>query len=407
MTGGGREWVFGRGTMVEPPKDAGGGLRPFFSVNRRQVLLGYINKKRSAKMKRMVIFATLVVLSVVFSFSQAFSAPPIEIKWANYFPVPAMQSKICEQFIKDIEAKTQGKVKFTFFPAGTLLTAPKMYDGVVQGIADIGWSNVSYTLGRFKITETLDLPLGFPNAWVANHVANDFYKKFKPKDWDKVHVIAMHSSPVNVVMTSNKPVDELADLKGMNIRGQGYIGDVVAALGATPRAIATPETYDAFLKKVIDGVYLPMETMRAFRLAEVSKYVTECWPIGQVYTFYLVMNKDTWNKLPADVKKVFDEYPFEDKLAATWNDIDIDGKKLGMEKNVRFVQLAPEEGKKWIHAADTVVEKYVKNMVAQGYKESEVRGWIKYARERIDYWLGKQRALKIKSSTGPDDVRIK
>lgn len=358
-------------------------------------------------MKKMIVLTALVLFSVVFLFAhQGFSAP-IELKWSNYFPVPSMQSKICEQFIKDIEAQTKGKVKFVYFPAGTLLTAPKIYDGVQQGIADIGFSNISYTLGRFKQTEALDLPLGFPNAWVSNHVANDFYKKFKPKEWNKVHVLSMHTSPVNVVMTASKPVTKMSDLKGMNIRGQGYIGEVVGALGAVPRAIATPETYDAVLKKVIDGIYIPMETLRAFRFAEVTKNITECWPIGQVYTFYLIMNKDSWNKLPADVQKVFNEYPFEDKLAATWNDIDIDGKKLGIEKKLNFIQLSPAEGQKWIKAGDTVVEKYVKNMVAQGYKESEVRGWIKYARERIGYWLKKQRELKIKSATGPDDVRIK
>ncbi len=356
--------------------------------------------------KLIMVKAFILLVLVIFNSQQAFSAP-IEIKWSGYYPVPAMQSKICEQFIKDIEAKTGGKVKFAYFPAGTLLSAAKIYDGVEQGIADIGFSNISYTLGRFKQTEVLDLPLGFPNAWVSNHVANDFYRKFKPKEWDKVHVLAMHTSPVNVIMTSSKPIHKMSDLKGLNIRGQGYIGEVVAALGATPRAIATPETYDAVMKKVIDGVYIPMETLKVFRFGEVTKHITECWPIGQVYTFYLVMNKDTWNKLPADVKKVFDEYPFEDQLAASWNDIDIDGKNLGRDKKLNFIQLSPAESQQWIKAAETVIDKYVKNMVSQGYSEAEVRGWIKYARERIDYWTRKQRELKIKSSTGPDGMRIK
>jgi TRAP-type mannitol/chloroaromatic compound transport system substrate-binding protein len=119
------------------------------------------------------------------------------------------------------------------------------------------------------------------------------------------------------------------------------------------------------------------------------------------------MNKDTWNKLPDDVKKVFNEYPFEDKLAQTWNEIDIDGKKLGMEKGIQFIQLSPDEAKRWIKAADTVVEKYVKSMVSAGYNEKDVRGWISFVKERIDYWTKKQRELKIKSTTGPEDVRIK
>jgi TRAP-type C4-dicarboxylate transport system substrate-binding protein len=357
-------------------------------------------------MKKLIFFTAIFYLISFFA-SSALCAPAIELKWANYFPVVAMQSKICEEFIKDLEAKTGGKVKFSFFTAGTLLTAPKMYDGVVQGIADIGFSNIGYTVGRFKITEVLDLPLGFPNAWVSNHVVNDFFRKFKPKDWDNVHVLALHASPINVMMTATKPVRKLEDLKGLNIRGLGYIADVVSALGATPRAIPTPEVYDAILKKVVDGVYIPMETFRAFRYAEVIKYTTECWPIGQHYTFYLIMNKDTWNKLPDDVKKVFNEYPFEDKLAQTWNEIDIDGKKLGMGKGIQFIQLSPDEAKRWTKAADAVVEKYVKSMVSAGYNEKDVRGWISFVKERIDYWTKKQRELKIKSTTGPEDVRIK
>ena len=108
-------------------------------------------KKEYGKMKKTTVFMAFVLFSFVLFFShEAVSAPVIELKWSNYFPVPAMQSKICEEFIKEIEAKTQGKVKFSYFPAGTLLTAPKIYDGVVQGIADIGLSNLSYTLGGSK-----------------------------------------------------------------------------------------------------------------------------------------------------------------------------------------------------------------------------------------------------------------
>ena len=331
----------------------------------------------------------------------------IELKFCNYFPVPARQSKICEEFIKDLEARSGGQLKIRFFPAGTLLTAPKMYDGVVEGIADIGFSNISYTFGRFRVTEALDLPLGFPNAWVANHVANDFFREFKPKEWDKIHMLSMHTSPVNVVLTATKPVNKLEDLKGMTVRGQGFIAEVVSALGATPRAIPMPEAYEAMQKRVLEGLMIPMETLRAFRLAEVSKYATECWPIGQVYTFYLIMNKDSWNKLPANIQKIINEYPFEEKLATAWNEIDIDGKNLGMTTGLKFIELPREEMTKWKKAVEPVVDKYVKSMVAAGYKEKEIRELINFARMRIEYWTKKQKELGVKSSTGPSEVRVK
>jgi TRAP-type transport system periplasmic protein len=355
-------------------------------------------------MKRKEIFVFLVLITLLAP-SMVFGAT--QLKFCNYFPVPSAQSKIGEAFIKDLEAQSNGQLKITYFPAGTLLTAPKMYDGVEQGIADIGLSNIGYTFGRFRMTEVLDLPLGFPNAWVANHVANDFFQKFKPKEWDKIHMISMHTSPVNVVLSASKPVNKLEDLKGMTLRGLGFIAGVVSALGATPRPIPTPEAYEAMQKKVIDGLMIPMETMRAFRYAEVAKYVTECWPIGQVYTFYLTMNKNTWNKLPPDIKKIFNEYPFQEKFAAMWNEIDIDGKKYGAEKGLQFIELPAAEIAKWKKAVEPVLEDYVKKMVASGFKEKETRELIKYSQDRIEYWTNKQKETVIKSSTGPAEVRVK
>jgi len=331
----------------------------------------------------------------------------IELKFCNYFPVPAQQSKICEEFIKDLEARSGGQLKIRFFPAGTLLTAPKIYDGVVEGIGDIGFTNIGYTYGRFRMTEVLDLPLGFPNAWVANHVANDFFRQFKPKEWDKIHMLSMHTSPVNVVLSATKPVNKMEDLKGMTLRGTGFIAEVVSALGGTPRPIAMPEAYEAMQKKVIDGLMIPMETLRAFRLAEVSKYATECWPIGQVYTFFLVMNKDTWNKLPPNLQKVFNEYPFEEKLAGMWNDVDIDGKNLGKVTGLNFIELPSAEIAEWKRADEPVLDTFVKKMVASGFNEKETRELINYARMRIEHWTKKQKESGVKSSTGPAEVRVK
>jgi TRAP-type C4-dicarboxylate transport system substrate-binding protein len=353
--------------------------------------------------KRAILICLMLIVTVVPSV--VFGA--IELKFSNFFPIPARQSKIGEEFIKDLEARTGGRVKINYFPAGTLLTAPKIYDGVVEGIADIGFSNISYTFGRFRVTEVLDLPLGFPNAWVANHVANDFFKKFKPKDWDKIHMLSMHASPVNVVLSATKPVNKMEDLKGMTIRGQGFIAEVVSALGGTPRPIAMAESYEAIQKRVIDGLMIPMETMRAFRLAEVTKYVTECWPLGQVYTFYLVMNKESWDKLPADIQKIFNEYPFEEKLATMWNEIDIDGKKYGMEKGLKYIELPRGEISKWKKAVEPVLDKYAKSMIPAGYKEKEVKEWIKFLQMQIESWTKKQKDLGIKSSTGPAEVLVK
>ncbi|MDW8003034.1 MAG: TRAP transporter substrate-binding protein [Deltaproteobacteria bacterium] len=313
-------------------------------------------------------------------------AQVIELKFSNYFPVTAAQSKICEDFIKAIEEKSKGKVKFSYFGAGTLLTATKMVDGVIEGISDIGLSHIAYTPGRFPVTDVLNLPLGFPNALVGTRVANDFYRKYKPREWERLHVLALHTCGPKFIFSRKKPVLRLEDFKGLSLRGYGYEAELISALGATPRAIPMPETYDALLKGVVDGATMPLEALKFWRLAEVIKYVTECPEVGKVETFYLIMNAKTWEGLPLEIKKIFEETPFEESLAKMWHEIDSIGKNYGVEKGVSFYNVPKDEVTRWVRAGDTVVEKYVRTMVSSGYQEKDVREWIKFVKERIDYW---------------------
>ncbi|MDW8003020.1 MAG: TRAP transporter substrate-binding protein [Deltaproteobacteria bacterium] len=352
------------------------------------------------KWSRVFTFCLAAVLTAGYALA-------MELKFANYFPAPSMQSKICEEFIKDIEEKTKGKVKFRYFPGGTLLTAARMYDGVVEGLADIGLSNIEYTFGRFKATELLVLPHGFPTVWVSVHVVNDFYKKYRPKEWDGVKVLAFHTCPLYNIITVKKPVEKIEDLRGMTLRSIGIVAKTVTALGGTARTIPMAEAYDALTKGVIDGLMTPIETLETWKFAEIVKYVTEIWPIGQVNVFYLIMNKTTWEKLPPDVKKVFDEYPFVEKLALMWNEVDIRGRKYGLEKGVKFITLPDDEIKRWREKIKPVVEEYVTKMEAEGISRKESEDRMAFVRSRIEYWTKKQQEAKIKSSTGPDFLLAK
>ena len=337
------------------------------------------------------------------------AATPVTLRFANYFPAESGQGRVGQEFVDDINKLTDGQVVIEYYPGGMLLGPDKTYDGVVQGIADIGLSNLSYTFGRFTQTEVLDLPLGFPNAWVANHVAVDYFNEFKPKEFDDTHMLTMHTSPVNNIITIKKQVKTPADLKGLKLRGTGYIAKLVEKLGASPVAVSTPETYDSLSKNVIDGVLLPYETLKTFRYGEVTKNATEIWPLGQVYTFYIVINKDKWNQLTPELQNTITEYvqgDFSKKLTDMWNQIDIDGIKYVKEAGYDVTKLSEAEVAVWKQLSDEVIEDYTKNMVANGSTQEEVNSWISFIEERIDYWTQQQIEQGVKSSTGPDEVRI-
>lgn len=357
-------------------------------------------------MKIKIAIVSLMGFIMALFATPAFSAKVIQLKFANYFPPPSEQSKICQEFISELEKRTDGRIKVLYFPGGSLLKATQMYEGVVTGIADIGLAHVEYTPGRMPVTEACDLPLGYPSGWVSNEVVNDFYQKFKPKEWDHVKVLWMHASGPNVII-SKKPVRNLEDLKGLIIRGPGRVGDTVKALGGTPAPTPIMETYDAIAKGVIDGTDTPYETMKTFRFAEVAKYVTVSWQVGNVYTFYVVMNKNAYKKLPPDLKEIFDELcgEFKEKFALMWNSVDFAGRAFAEKKGVHFIDLSSEQVARWQAATEPVINNYEKHMVSSGYPEAEVSGWIKFLKERIHYWTEKQISLAIKSPTGPPGMR--
>ncbi|PKN61406.1 MAG: C4-dicarboxylate ABC transporter substrate-binding protein [Deltaproteobacteria bacterium HGW-Deltaproteobacteria-15] len=362
-------------------------------------------------MRKSFVLAGIVCL---FSFlilsppTRAIAAGEIEFKFANYFPPPSAHSKMCEEFIKELEEQTGGKVKVRYFAGGSMLTAPAMIKGIESGIADMGLSHIEYTPGRMPVMEACDLPLGIASGWTANQLVNDFYNKFKPKDWDKVKVLWMHASTPSVLITK-KPVRTMEDLKGMTIRAPGRLAEVIQALGGTPAPTPVVETYDAMVKGVLDGVLISLETLKTFRFGEVGKYVTYCWNIGPIYTMYVVMNKNSYKKLTPDVKEVFDRLcgKHGEKFALGWNDIDFAGEDFAKERGLEFIDLSPEEQARWSKACQPVIENYVKSMVSAGHKEAEVREWIKYLNERSEYWTKKQIQYHIKSATGPKEMRGK
>ena len=57
-------------------------------------------------------------------------------------------------------------------------------------------------------------------GWRAQ-VADDFYRKFTPKEWDNVHVLFLSATGPNIIFTTKTPVRTLEDLKGVKLRGHG------------------------------------------------------------------------------------------------------------------------------------------------------------------------------------------
>jgi TRAP-type C4-dicarboxylate transport system substrate-binding protein len=263
---------------------------------------------------------------------------------------------------KEIEKRTNNKIKITVFPGGTLTKAPQCYSGVVKGISDIGFSLFAYTRGRFPVMAAVDLPMGYPNGKVASRVAHEFAKTFKPKELNDVKVLYLHAHGPGLLHTK-KPVAKLDDLKGMKIRSTGLSAKVVEALGGVPVAMPQGGTYEALQKGVVEGTFGPYEVLKGWKQAEVVKYTTECYGVGYTTTFFIVMNLDKWNALPADVQKVFDEVSekYVDIHGEVWDSTDQEGRKYTESLGNKIFTLSAEENTRWRKSAEPVINNFITN----------------------------------------------
>ena len=285
----------------------------------------------------------------------------VEMTYSNVYPATHANLILASEWCKEIEKRTNGEVKIAMFPGGTLTPSEQCYDGVVKGISDIGMSVVSYVKGRFPLSEVVDLPLGYRSGKQATLLANAYFEKFKPKEFDDVKMMYLMSHGPGF-MNTKKPVEKLEDLKGMKIRGTGTTAKVVAALGATPVAMPMPEAYDAISKGVAEGVVCPLEALKGWKLAEVIKSTTEDYGAAYGLLFFVAMNKKKWESLPKDVQETIEKINKEwiVKSGDLWDKIDKEGKEFTLAKGNRIISLSPEENARWAAAVKPILDEYVK-----------------------------------------------
>lgn len=303
---------------------------------------------------------------------QAQSAPApagkaIELSYSVFFPPTHIQAVTAGEWAREVEKRTNGQVKITVYAGGTLTPAPQCYEGVVNGISDIGMSCFAYTQGRFPLLEGLDLPLGYPNGAVATRVATELARKYQPKEVADAHLLYVHAHGPGL-LASKKAVRTLADMKGLKVRSTGLSQKIVTALGATPVSMSQGETYESLSKNVVDATMCPIETLKGWKQGEVISSVTDATAVGYTTAMFVAMNKARWDKLPADVQKIITEVSAEwvARHGQAWDQADAEGREFVKGLNRETITLAAEQQQQWKDAVKPVLDAYVAAARAKG-----------------------------------------
>lgn len=334
-------------------------------------------------MRLMQRCTTLLVLLLVGVWAgPALAAGPVKLSYSNFFPPTHIQSELAEQWCREVEARSNGQVIIDYYPAGTLTKPNTCFDGVVQRISDIGLSAPGYTKGRFPVMNGLDLPLGFTSGIQATQVANAVFAKFAPKEFDGVHVLYFHAHGPGKLHTTGKPVTSLADLKGLKIRATGNSASIISALGGNPVAMSMPESYLSIQKGVVNGGIYPVETNKGWKMGEVVDYLTDTTAVAYTTTFFVVINKDVWNGLPAEVQEVMTAVSAEwtGKHGQAWDESDQEGLDFFLaQPGNSIVTLDEQESAAWTKAMESIFAEYEKECAKIGADGREVLDFMRAA----------------------------
>ena len=324
--------------------------------------------------------AVLTALAVLLTFAilPAVEAQPIQLTYSIFFPATHAQCQAGVEWAQEVEKRTNGQVQITVYPGGTLTQANQCYDGVVNGISDIGMSVFAYTRGRFPVMEAADLPLGYPDGLTATRTVNAFYGKFRPKELSDVKVLYLHAHGPGLLHT-RKPVATLEDLKAMKIRSTGLSAKVVEALGAVPVAMPQGATYESLQKGVVEGTFGPMEVLKGWRQAEVIKATTDCHEVGYTTAMFVVMNPQKWAELPPDVQEVMAAVSREwvDVHGKSWDSSDAAGREFTLSLGNTIIPLDEAESARWTQAVAPIISEYAASADQKGLKGTEIVAELK------------------------------
>lgn len=301
-------------------------------------------------------------------------AEAIKLTYSCFFPPTHIQSQLAEAWSEAVQKRTDGKVRVEYYAGQTLTKAKQCYDGVLEGISDIGFSVFAYTRGRFPVISVVDLPLGYTSGKTATTVINKVYEKFKPGELDNVKVMYLHAHGPGLVHTKGKAVRKLEDMKGLKFRAHGTSAQVVRTLGGTPVPKPMPEAYQMLQKGVVDGGVYPLETNKGWKLGDVTDYCTANFSSAYTTSFFVVMNKDKWKSLPADVQETIEQINREwaVKHGEAWDTSDMAGIRYFLGQGNQIIGLDKKESARWKKAVAPIIVDYTKELDKKGFNGREI-----------------------------------
>lgn len=255
------------------------------------------------------VISKLWLASFVLGYAFVATAQEVTLKIHHFLPpTSTVPRDFIAPWAEKITKESNGRIKFQTYPSMQLGGTPQqLFDQAKDGVADIVWTLPGYTPGRFPMTEVFELPFMMTDAQSTSKALWDYVNGPAAKEYVGVKLLAVHVHGPGAFHMVNKPIKTLADLKGQKVRASNrQVSRALSALGATPVSMPVTQLGDALSKSVVDGALLPFEVVPTVKVNELTKFSSDMEKPFYTATFIFAMNQASYDKLPADLKKIID-----------------------------------------------------------------------------------------------------
>jgi TRAP-type mannitol/chloroaromatic compound transport system substrate-binding protein len=213
-----------------------------------------------------------------------------------------------DHFAQQIEKITDGRLVVKLHPGGAIVPALEVFDAVDAGTLDMGFTWAGWWIDKFPAAALFGN--SYPNGMQTLEMLGWIYTGGGLDLWNELYkdhnIVVL--PPYGILGSENfcwshKPISSLRDFKGLKFRTVGIWGKCLERLGAQVVSLPGAEVYPALEQGVIDACeFGTPATDKQFGFQKICKYLKvpgihePCAPLETL------VNKDSWEKLPDDLK---------------------------------------------------------------------------------------------------------
>lgn len=201
----------------------------------------------------------------------------ITLKLTHSLSTTSQYQAGAEYFKKLVEDRTGGAVLVEIYPSAQLGAERDTFEGLSIGTVDIALGTASVLGQTFSLdTDVFSLPFLFSNSTelytlLDSDLADEI---FSGTTSHGAEVLTCYDSGFRQLSNNTRPVNSVADCKGLKIRtpeSSMYV-DTMESLGISPSTLAWSEVFSALQTGVVDGQETPIAVFTSSGLGEVQKY---------------------------------------------------------------------------------------------------------------------------------------